>query len=403
MAGHFPQKRDWHPIVPAKENGPPTWDESGQLPDFRVPVGRTARGRLVRASEASPGTTYTCPGCEAPLNLRKGEIRAAHFAHKCSGFCAPETALHWGVKAWIAGQFSRFLRRRKTQLPKVLASCRGMEGHGSGGFARPCMERAWFNLEDLNFDEVAIERETSAGLRPDVLLLKDGTPVLGIEVLVTHAVDEDKAARTQHPWIELAALKVIASPRAWKPEAGQFPWTGLCRRCQRLERIRAVEFSEHCDPGDIPAELAAEWFLEAFIPWHRDPKSRKYPTVTWRCPWCQKTNRRRLIREALRGASRASGLGPPIRPEVVIHLADHSDLILTFAMPRPSGSRNAVRLDETDRRPVLHCKPDTTNPLVLQLQGTSRPAAFLCRHCGGDCVGFFPQPWIPLPWIRTDY
>ena len=242
-----------------------------------------------------------------------------------------------------------------------------------------------------------MERESSVGLRPDVVLLKSGDPVLGIEVLVTHAVGEVKAGMTLHPWIELDAMKVAGSPRSWKPEAGRFPWAGLCPRCQRLEKIRAVSFSEHCDPGDFPAELAAEWFLEAFTTWHKDPRNRKHPRVTWRCPWCRKSNQRRLVRQAFRGASRASGLGPPIRPEVVLHLANGSDIFLAFAQPRSHGSRKATRLLEAMRAPVLQCKPNTANPLVLQMEGTNRPAAFLCHHCGGDCVGILPPPWTPLP------
>jgi hypothetical protein len=205
-------------------------------------------------------------------------------------------------------------------------------------------------------------------------------------------VDEVKARMTMHPWIELDAMKVAGSPGLWKPEAGRFPWAGLCLRCQRLERIRAVSFSEHCDPGDFSAELAAEWFLDAFLPWHQNPRNRKHPRVIWRCPWCRKSNQRRLVRGALRGASRASGLGPPIRPEVVLHLADDSDLFLAFAAPRPPGSRKGIRLLETKRGPMLHCEPNITNPLVLHMDGTNRPAAFLCRHCGGDCVGLLPPP-----------
>jgi hypothetical protein len=253
-------------------------------------------------------------------------------------------------------------------------------------------------LGDLDFDEIAMEKETSAGLRPDVLLLKSGEPVLGLEVLVTHAVDEVKARMTLHPWIELDAMKVAGSPRSWEPEAGRFPWAGLCPRCHRLEKIRAVSFSEHCDPGDFPAELTAEWFLEAFIIWHKDLRNRKHPRVTWRCPWCRKSNQRRLVRDAFRGASRASGLGPPIRPEVLLHLANGSDIVLAFAPPRSHGSRKAIRVLEVMRGPTLQCKANTANPLVLQMEGTNRPAAFLCRHCGGDCVGILPPPWTPLPW-----
>jgi len=124
LVDHLPHEEAPLPGVSAKESMLRTWDEQAHLPDFRIPVGRTPRGRLVRASEASPGLPYTYPGCDSPLTLRKGEVRAAHFAHKSSGFCSPETALHRGVKAWIAGLFSKYLRHRKIRLSKVLAYAR---------------------------------------------------------------------------------------------------------------------------------------------------------------------------------------------------------------------------------------------------------------------------------------
>ncbi|BDU71340.1 competence protein CoiA family protein [Mesoterricola silvestris] len=368
------------------------WDpesDPGQGPEFRVPFGRTPRGRLVRATEASPGLPYRCPGCDSPLNLRRGEVRAAHFAHRGCGFCSPETALHRGVKAWIAGLFARFLRRRSTRLPRVSGSCRS------------CAGTAWFDLANLDFDEIAVERETSTGLRPDVLLLEGGAPVLGIEVLVTHAVEEVKARRTLHPWIEVDARRVTDAPRTWLPEAGWFPWAGLCRRCHLLTRIRAVGFSEHCDPGDCAAELGAAWFLEALTPWLRDSGNRKRPRVAWRCPWCRKPNQRRLVREAILDASRATSLGPPIRAGVVLQLADGGDLVLVFGGLRPPGARKGVRLLEPMGGPALQCRPDTTHPLRLRMEGTNRPAAFLCRHCGGDCAGVLPPPWAPLLWAEA--
>jgi hypothetical protein len=346
------------PAKPVSQSSPPTDPNPPKIevkptgfPDFKVPVGRNPKGGLVRAAQASHGISYVCPGCEGPLVLRKGEVRAAHFAHKGSGSCSAETALHRGVKAWIAGVFRKRLKRRRALLPTLLAPCRGAQGPTGVGLHRSCPVPAWFSMAHLDFDEVAEERETPEGLRPDVLLLKGGTPVLGIEVLVTHAVGPSKAERTRHPWIELEAMRVIRSPRTWRPVAGRYPWTSQCRHCEFLDRIHSIEFSEPCDPSDCVTELAAEFFLEAHQNWHQDPRQRKCPRIVWKCPWCRKRNHRKLERKAVAGASRSSGLGPPIRPQVILHLSDHSDVILAFAQVRSPRSRKAVRLRSRARPP----------------------------------------------------
>jgi hypothetical protein len=370
-------------------------------PDFRVPVGRNSKGGLVLATKASHGISYVCPGCEAPLVLRKGEVRAAHFAHKASGSCSTETALHRGVKVWIANLFRKCLKIPRTRLPKLLAPCRGAQGFGTAWLGKPCPVPAWFNLSDLAFDEVAEERGTPDGLRPDVLLLKDGAPVLGIEVLVTHAVGPSKAERTLHPWIELEAMRVLRSPMTWRPLAGRYPWTSQCRHCQFRERIEAIQFSEPCDPSDCVSELAAEFFLDAHREWLLNPRVRRCPRIVWNCPWCRKTNQRKLQRHAIRGASRSTGLGPPIRPQVILHLSNHSDVILAFALIHPPRSKVAIRLEKPGPTPVVLCKPDTTHPLKLSMQATNRPGAFICRGCGGDCAGLLSPPWIPISWSEA--
>lgn len=372
-----------------------SWD----MPGFKVPVARTSRGSLVRAMNASHGKSYFCPGCDAPLTLRKGDVRAAHFAHRHSGCCSPETALHKGAKAWIAARFRRRLQNRGTWLPKLAAPCRGTKDPAARPASGACKASAWFDLRDLDYDEVAEERMTDDGLRPDVLLLKGGSPILGIEVLVTHAVGAAKAERTGHPWIEMDAQQLIDSPKAWRPAAGRFPWTSLCQQCQRLERIRAIAFSEHCGPEDCAAETAAEFFMDALNLWLSDPRVRKRLSVAWKCPACWKKTQRRLSRQLILDGSRSSALGPPIRPEVVLHLANRTHLILSFATPlRPVSRRNPVRLETTRQAPVIHCTLSLRNPFVLEMHGTNRPAAFLCGHCQGDCAGFFPLPWSPLPW-----
>jgi hypothetical protein len=250
---------------------------------------------------------------------------------------------------------------------------------------------------------VAEERTTDGGLRPDLLLLHHGVPVLGIEVLVTHAVDARKAARTSYPWVELDAARVLAAPRDWRPCAQAHPWRGLCRDCRWAEQVAAVAYSDHDRPGGYAAELAAARFQARLGPWLEDRSRRGQPRLHWRCPACRARNRRPLRRERLAEAARASALGPPILPEVRIRAADGTVLAIQFGDPDGSGIRAPVTLLPAASLPVLRVRPDGKRPFHLQVVGTNRPWALLCSRCGADGCGTLPPSWLPLPgWASLD-
>ena len=63
------------------DRGDPHTASGAMAHGFRVPLGVAPDGALARAGEALAGTGYRCPGRSGPLVLRKGEVRAAHFAH----------------------------------------------------------------------------------------------------------------------------------------------------------------------------------------------------------------------------------------------------------------------------------------------------------------------------------
>jgi hypothetical protein len=245
---------------------------------------------------------------------------------------------------------------------------------------------------DLEFDEVAEERATPGGLRPDVLLLRQGSPVLGIEVLVTHAVDAAKAARTSHPWVELDALQVLAAPGAWRPGRMEHPWTGLCADCRWWDQLPLLDPSEPTDPGEIAAELAAAAFEARLLQWLRPRASRARPRIAWRCPWCRKANRRLLARERVLGAVRSTSLGPPILPEVIVQMAVGPPVSITFGFPQTRLRAGTILPLPHIPRPALRVTPDPRRPLRLDLNATNRPMAFICRHCGRDCLGVLPCP-----------
>lgn len=355
-------------------------------------------GSLARAGEARVDTGYRCPGCASPLLLRRGEVRAAHFAHQKSSTCSPETALHVGVKTWIAAKLERRLHCSRARLPRIQAACSGIRSEDGFGREWRCPGCAWYQLSDLAFDQVALEQETPDGLRPDVLLLHRGTPVLAIEVLVTHAVDSLKAARTTIPWVELDAGAVVASPWSWRPRQLSATWRSVCRACAWALQLGPSLAGEVEDTGEYLAQLGAMAFASRFQEWLNRNTGRSTPTLAWRCPWCRSPNRRRMDREKVQGLAHASSLGPPILPAVILRTGAGAEVEIGFGRRTAGKGRARILPLAGNSNPALRVVPDLARPLQLTLLATNRPLAFVCKACGRDCLGLLPSAMEPVPW-----
>ncbi len=379
----------------------PEQDRSGEEPggrEFKVPAGATLTGRLVLARDASAGAAYRCPGCHCELVLRQGRVRSPHFAHKAVGFCSPETALHQGIKTWIALMLRRRLRGLQRGVPRVRVPCGGHQYSGEPHAKHRCPGEAWLPLADLDFDQVMVEEATPDGLKPDVLLLKQGTPVLGIEVLVTHAVDAAKAAITAHPWIEVDGMQILNSPGTWKPSQASHPWTRSCHGCAWADRILGSRIHEWQDHADLVAQLAATFFEEFIQAWLQSSSKRSKPALCWRCPWCRNKNRRLLHRDLLKSAAQASSLVPPCEPEVILEPNEGPLIAVAFGLPQaPARPWRILPLPDAPT-PRLRVTPNPKHPQRLALNGTNRPGGFSCQRCGRDCLGSLPLPWVPAPW-----
>ncbi len=370
----------------------------GSIQEFKVPVGEAPTGRLVLARYARPGTAYRCPGCHAGLVLRKGEVRVPHFAHKADGFCSPETALHLGIKTWIARMLCRRLRGVRRGVPRLRVPCGGRRDAFEREGPAPCPGEAWLHLADLDFDQVRVEEATPDDLRPDVLLLKQGRPILGIEVLVTHAVDSTKAARTSHPWVEVDAMQVLRNPGAWSPRQACHPWTRTCRVCAWANRIMDSRIPVWLDAADLVSQLAAAFFEDAITAWLASPSRRIKPALRWQCSWCRCPNQRGLRRDLLRSAAQASSLLPPCEPEVILEPVQGHVASIAFGFPRESNHPWRILPLRDAPGPRLRVTPDPKHPHRLTLNGTNRPGGFLCNRCGRDCLGSLPSPLVPVSW-----
>ncbi len=170
-------------------------------------------------SEVGRGASYACPACRAPLVLRAGTIKSKHLSHKPSGTCTPETVLHVTAKlllerallGWLAGKAEITCHR----------SC------DDCGASMP------FQLPRSRADSVAVEQRLACGRIPDVSLMLAGECTLAIEVFVTHAVDDDKAAALPVHWIELDADAVLDDPNNWRPRRARLR-EARCTECARL-------------------------------------------------------------------------------------------------------------------------------------------------------------------------
>jgi ribosomal protein S27E len=148
---------------------------------------------------------FTCPGCGDRLVPHLGAVRARHFAHEPGSRCpltAPETALHLNAKERLLALCAEaFAGRGRVLLRARCPDCR-----------RPMP----VDLGEVG-DE-ARDEERVGTLRPDVVVLDSGRPVLALEVRVTHAVDARKEAA-------LAALGVpvaeVDAREEWEVASGQ--------------------------------------------------------------------------------------------------------------------------------------------------------------------------------------
>ena len=138
-------------------------------------------GVLISIEDVSSGMGCgcTCPSCGAVLVAKKGSKREHHFAHYDASDCnhGSESALHLMAKNTIAAL-------KKLFIPS-------MDDHHDG------------NIREFN--TVELESRAFHSFIPDIVL-KNDEEILCVEILVTHAVDEEKEKKIEKskaPTIEI--------------------------------------------------------------------------------------------------------------------------------------------------------------------------------------------------------
>lgn len=184
--------------------------------------GKNAEEQLVHIKDAKNGLACECCciECNAPLVAKQGAVVEWHFAHAAKTSCQgynPETLLHWRAKYLIAEMIERdglhaFLPDRlfNSRSHKLLNyKTSRTESRLPGRIIFPELniqltlmdEYTDLLKETLPDKGIMIEVEGSSPCRtyrPDVALYPDVSttrPFTGIEVIVTHVVDEKKESK----------------------------------------------------------------------------------------------------------------------------------------------------------------------------------------------------------------
>ncbi|MBN2002467.1 MAG: hypothetical protein JXA21_03850 [Anaerolineae bacterium] len=176
------------------------------------------------AEAHDPEGLYKCPMCEAQVYFRHGSKRArAHFAHNPDMSCGGvETDLHRFAKDVIVAVINEW-SSGDAKSPEILRECPEC-GRRNIRMDLPSNLRGRVHAET----EIPV-----GGTRIDVAMVKGDVPIAGVEILVSHKVDEAKLGRlaaVPFPFIELDAEDVVNDDGVWKPVLDRFS-PALCTRC----------------------------------------------------------------------------------------------------------------------------------------------------------------------------
>lgn len=195
------------------------------MSDLKIPFGVGEDGRIIPAEFAREGQQYYCPGCDERLILKEGEIRTKHFSHSPGSACSLETILHKAAKRMV-----------------FYAIRENASGHASISILNCCHECGSeydVMLKPNTFTSAAVEESVGPYIC-DVVGHRGDDSSLAVEILVTHAVEPEKACGLSIPWVELSAESVISDPYRWKPTQSRLK-SNYCPECRStFKKIQKV-------------------------------------------------------------------------------------------------------------------------------------------------------------------
>lgn len=222
------------------------------LDGFKVPYGLGPDNRLIAPADAEKAAHYACPSCNSSLVFRRGGRVRAHFAHKATATCTGETVLHKIAKLLVRDALLEAARGSRS--PTLEYEC------------PHCRLSSVTQIPTRRAGIVEVEAPLTQGRIIDVLLKENGVPTFAVEILATHAVDEQKALDLDIPWVELRAIDVVKEPMRWKAVQAKLK----CDRCKRC-RIETAVTSE------IVARICRRWSIQISAPYTAKPAR------CWKC------------------------------------------------------------------------------------------------------------------------
>lgn len=199
-----------------------------------------ADGKYVSIEHAQSGQSYYCPKCKEPLSFRKKgkgpNAHRDHFSHRpdcdCKGYTAheSESAIHKFAKESIFTILDNAIKEHQEFPISWICHYCNQEFQGN------LLQRA---------GSVVVEKEFGSS-RPDIALLDaDGRPIVAIEVVFTHDVEENTLQFYQDSSIVLVRVVVHSAEdcndlvqKLSNPDSVNLCFNGECPSCQSMSHFR---------------------------------------------------------------------------------------------------------------------------------------------------------------------
>ena len=261
-----------------------------------------SEGTRVYAAGAEKGGDYRCPGCAAPMILRKGEVRIHHFAHR------PEIACDWGVgetEAHLAAKLSLYNAFKDRSLR---AEAEWIVPHLGGD------RRADVFIWEMGAGPVAIELQHSAIGLAEIAARTESYMAAGIAVIWLPFLDPAAMVEAKSTGALRIARYLPRPFERWIETFTRGPvwyWCPLDNSLYRGRFDSCLEWSESATWTDSQAGVHVERGR-----WERVPR---YATLVLEGPLEASTiTLRRYLRKPDRSAKHRIPAGPAAAFEVTV-------------------------------------------------------------------------------------
>ena len=190
------------------------------MSNLKVPFAFDKEHNLVRAEEAEKSQQYFCPSCDAPVMLKRGEIKAAHYAHRDSDICTQEKIVRQAAKYSVQNAVTEW-KSGRLPPPVLMRKCQA------------CWETVVRNVPGKV--EVA-EIDFALGEdQLDIALVAGSEFLAAIVIDIGQTLDEYEGLELEVPYISVDGWKVIENPSIWQAELDAFQPLA-CEKCKESFR-----------------------------------------------------------------------------------------------------------------------------------------------------------------------